>query len=40
MSAAGAVSIDDLLAAKQAVAVLGGSERAMEAIQALRRLDG
>lgn len=39
-AAAGAVSIDDLLAAKKAVVVLGGMERAMEAIQALRRLEG
>ena len=38
--AAGAVSIDDLLAAKKAVVALGGSERALEAIQALRRLEG
>ena len=37
---AGAVSIDDLLAAKKAVATLGGSERAVEAIKALRRLEG
>ena len=37
---AGAVSIDDLLAAKKAVASLGGSDRAVEAIQALRRLEG
>ena len=36
---AGAVSIDDLLAAKKAVATLG-SERALEAIKALRRLEG
>jgi len=31
---------DDLLAAKKAVASLGGAERALEAIQALKRLDG
>lgn len=37
---AAAVSIEDLLAAKKAVASLGGSERALEAIQALKRLDG
>jgi hypothetical protein len=36
----GAVSIDDLLAAKKAVASLGGAERAVEAIQALKRLEG
>jgi hypothetical protein len=36
----GAVSIEDLLAAKKAVASLGGSERALEAIQALKRLEG
>ena len=36
---AGDVSIDDLLAAKKAVATLGGSERALEAIKALRRLE-
>jgi hypothetical protein len=35
----GAVSIEDLLAAKKAVASLGGSERALEAIQALKRLE-
>jgi hypothetical protein len=34
----GAVSIEDLLAAKEAVASLGGSERALEAIRALKRL--
>ena len=34
------VSIDDLLAAKKAVASLGGSDRAVEAIKALRRLEG
>ena len=39
-AAAGAVSIDDLLAAKKAVVALGGSERALEAIQALKRLEG
>ena len=39
-AAAAAVSIDDLLAAKKAVASLGGAERALEAIQALKRLDG
>ena len=39
-AAAGAVSIDDLLAAKKAVVALGGTERALEAIQALRRLEG
>ena len=39
-AAAGAVSIDDLLAAKKAVVALGGSDRAVEAIQALKRLDG
>ena len=39
-AAAGAVSIDDLLAAKKAVAALGGTEQALEAIQALRKLDG
>jgi len=39
-AAAAAVSIDDLLAAKKAVASLGGSERALEAIQAVKRLDG
>ena len=33
------VSIDDLLAAKKAVAALGGTEKALEAIQALRRLE-
>ena len=38
--AAAAVSVDDLLTAKKAVASLGGSERALEAIQALRRLEG
>jgi len=38
--AAGAVSIDDLLAAKKAVVALGGSDRAVEAIQALKRLEG
>ena len=37
---AGAVSIDDLLAAKKAVVALGGSDRAVEAIQALKRLEG
>ena len=37
---AGAVSIDDLLAAKKAVVALGGSDRAVEAIKALRRLEG
>ena len=36
----GAVSIEDLLAAKKAVASLGGSERALEAIKAVRRLEG
>ncbi len=36
----GAVSIDDLLAAKKAVVALGGSDRAVEAIKALRRLEG
>ncbi len=36
----GAVSIEDLLAAKKAVASLGGAERALEAIQALKRLGG
>ena len=36
----GSVSIDDLLAAKKAVASLGGSERALEAIKALKRLEG
>jgi hypothetical protein len=36
----GTVSIDDLLAAKKAVASLGGSVRALEAIQALKRLGG
>ena len=36
----GAVSIEDLLAAKKAVASLGGSDRAVEAIKALRRLEG
>jgi hypothetical protein len=36
----GAVSIEDLLAAKKAVASLGGSERALEAIRALKRLGG
>ncbi len=35
---AAAVSIEDLLAAKKAVASLGGSERALEAIRALKRL--
>jgi hypothetical protein len=39
-AAAGAVSIDDLLAAKKAVVSLGGSDRAVEAIKALRRLEG
>ena len=39
-AAVGAVSIDDLLAAKKAVVTLGGSERALEAIQALKRLEG
>ena len=39
-AAAAAVSIDDLLAAKKAVASLGGAERALEAIHALKRLDG
>ena len=39
-AAVGAVSIDDLLAAKKAVVALGGSERALEAIQALKRLEG
>lgn len=34
------VSLDDLLAAKKAVAALGGTEKALEAIQALRRLEG
>ena len=34
----GAVSIEDLLAAKKAVTSLGGAERALEAIQALKRL--
>ena len=38
--AAGAVSIDDLLAAKKAVVALGGSDRAVEAIKALKRLEG
>ena len=37
--AAGAVSIDDLLAAKKAVVALGGSDRAVEAIQVLKRLE-
>ena len=37
---AGAVSIDDLLAAKKAVVAMGGSDRAVEAIQALKRLEG
>ena len=37
---AGAVSIDDLLAATKAVVALGGSDRAVEAIKALRRLEG
>ena len=37
---AGAVSIDDLLAARKAVASLGGSDRAVEAIKALKRLEG
>ena len=36
---AGPVSIDDLLAAKKAVVALGGSDRAVEAIQALKRLE-
>jgi hypothetical protein len=36
----GTVSIEDLLAAKKAVASLGGSERALEAIKAVRRLEG
>ena len=39
-AAAGAVSIEDLLAAKKAVVALGGSDRAVEAIKALRRLEG
>jgi transposase len=34
------VSLDDLLAAKKAVAALGGTAKALEAIQALKRLEG
>lgn len=34
------VSLDDLLAAKKAVVALGGTAKALEAIQALRRLEG
>ena len=37
---AAAVSVDELLAAKKAVATLGGTERALEAIQTLKRLEG
>lgn len=33
------ISVDELVAAKKAVTALGGSERAMEAIAALRRLE-
>jgi hypothetical protein len=39
-SAADSISVEDLIAAKKAVASLGGSERAVEAIQALKRLEG
>ena len=39
-SKTGAVSIDELLAAKKAAAALGGTERALEAIQTLKRLEG
>lgn len=39
-SKAGAVSVDELLTAKKAAAALGGTERALEAIQALKRLGG
>jgi hypothetical protein len=37
---AGSISVDDLLAAKKAVAALGGTEHALETIQALKRLGG
>ena len=37
---AGSISVDDLLAAKKAVATLGGTEHALEAIQTLKRLGG
>ena len=40
VAVAGAVSIDDLLAAKKAVVALGGPDRAVEAIQVLKRLEG
>jgi len=39
-AAAGSISVDELLAAKKAVATLGGTEHALETIQALRRLEG
>ena len=39
-AAAGSISLDELLAAKKAVATLGGTEHALEAIQALKRLEG
>ena len=39
-SAANPISVEDLIAAKKAIASLGGSERAVEAIQALKRLEG
>jgi hypothetical protein len=39
-TAAGSISVDELLAAKKAVATLGGTEHALETIQALRRLEG
>jgi hypothetical protein len=34
------ISVDDLIAAKKFVAQLGGADRALEAIEALRRLEG
>ena len=37
---ASALGIEDLLAAKKAVGAFGGSDRAIEAIRALKRLEG
>ena len=39
-SAAGGISVDDLLAAKKVVAQFGGSDRALAAIAALKRFEG
>lgn len=36
----GAISIDDLVAAKKVVAQFGGADRALAAIEALKRLEG